>query len=91
VPAASYPLFYEPLGLREGQRFLEVGVGSGYGTALAREVVGREGLVVGLDIDIKTLGFARETWNGRATPTWSSSAATGDSGARSTPRTTGSA
>jgi protein-L-isoaspartate O-methyltransferase len=29
----SYPLFYEPLGLGEGHRFLEVGVGSGYGTA----------------------------------------------------------
>ena len=31
----SYPLFYEPLGLAEGHGFLEVGVGSGYGTALA--------------------------------------------------------
>jgi protein-L-isoaspartate(D-aspartate) O-methyltransferase len=39
----SYPLFYEPLGLREGDRFLEVGVGSGYGTSLAREVVGSRG------------------------------------------------
>ena len=27
----SYPLFYEPLGLDEGHRFLEVGLGSGYG------------------------------------------------------------
>jgi protein-L-isoaspartate(D-aspartate) O-methyltransferase len=56
----SYPLFYEPLGLGEGHRFLEVGVGSGYGTALAREVVGREGLVVAVDIDAATLAFARE-------------------------------
>jgi protein-L-isoaspartate(D-aspartate) O-methyltransferase len=56
----SYPLFYEPLGLDEGHRFLEVGVGSGYGTALAREVVGREGLVVTIDIDATTLAFARE-------------------------------
>jgi protein-L-isoaspartate(D-aspartate) O-methyltransferase len=56
----SYPLFYEPLGLDEGHRFLEVGVGSGYGTSLAREVVGREGLVVGIDIDATTLAFARE-------------------------------
>jgi protein-L-isoaspartate(D-aspartate) O-methyltransferase len=56
----SYPLFYEPLGLAEGHRFLEVGVGSGYGTALAREVVGREGLVVAIDIDATTLAFARE-------------------------------
>jgi protein-L-isoaspartate(D-aspartate) O-methyltransferase len=56
----SYPLFYEPLGLGEGQRFLEVGVGSGYGTALAREVVGREGVVVAIEIDATTLAFARE-------------------------------
>jgi protein-L-isoaspartate(D-aspartate) O-methyltransferase len=56
----SYPLFYEPLGLRRGHRFLEVGVGSGYGTALAREVVGPEGLVVAIDLDSATLAFARE-------------------------------
>jgi protein-L-isoaspartate(D-aspartate) O-methyltransferase len=56
----SYPLFYGPLGLGEGHRFLEVGVGSGYGTALAREVVGRGGLVVAIEIDAITLAFARE-------------------------------
>jgi protein-L-isoaspartate(D-aspartate) O-methyltransferase len=56
----SYPLFYEPLGLGQGQRFLEVGVGSGYGTALARCVVGREGLVVAIELDAATLAFARE-------------------------------
>jgi protein-L-isoaspartate(D-aspartate) O-methyltransferase len=56
----SYPLFYEPLGLSEGHRFLEVGVGSGYVTSLAREVVGPEGLVVAIDIDDTTLAFARE-------------------------------
>jgi protein-L-isoaspartate(D-aspartate) O-methyltransferase len=56
----SYPLFYEPLGLGQGHRFLEVGVGSGYGTALARAVVGRDGLVVAIDLDAATLAFARE-------------------------------
>jgi protein-L-isoaspartate(D-aspartate) O-methyltransferase len=56
----SYPLFYEPLGLDAGHRFLEVGVGSGYGTSLAREVVGPDGLVVAVDIDAATLAFARE-------------------------------
>jgi len=56
----SYPLFYEPLGLDARHRFLEVGVGSGYGTALAREVVGPEGLVVAVEIDAATLAFARE-------------------------------
>jgi protein-L-isoaspartate(D-aspartate) O-methyltransferase len=39
-------------------------VGSGYGTALAREVVGPEGLVVAVDIDATTLAFARERLQG---------------------------
>ena len=56
----SYPLFYEPLGLDRGARFLEVGLGSGYGTALAREIVGPEGLVVAVEIDPLTFSFARE-------------------------------
>ena len=47
----SYPLFYEPLRLDQGQRFLEEDPGSGYGTAIAREVMGDEGLVVAMDID----------------------------------------
>lgn len=55
----SYPLFYEPLGLDAGDRFLEVGVGSGYGTALAREIVGPDGLVVSIEMDPVTLSFAR--------------------------------
>jgi protein-L-isoaspartate(D-aspartate) O-methyltransferase len=56
----SYPPSYEPLDLADGLRFLEAGVGSGYGTALAREVVGREGMVVAIEIDATTLAFARE-------------------------------
>ncbi len=54
----SYPLFYEALGLGEGDRFLEVGTGSGYGAALAREVTGSRGLVVSVEIDPVTLAFA---------------------------------
>lgn len=56
----SYPLFYEPLGLDLGDRFLEIGLGSGYGAAVAREVVGAEGLVVSVEIDRVTFAFARE-------------------------------
>ena len=55
----SYPLFYEPLGLDRGHKFLEIGLGSGYGTALAREVVGHEGLVVSVEIDPLTFEFAK--------------------------------
>ncbi len=56
----SYPLFYEPLGLANGHRFLEIGLGSGYGTAIAREVVGAEGLVVAMEIDKQTFKFAKK-------------------------------
>jgi protein-L-isoaspartate(D-aspartate) O-methyltransferase len=56
----SVPRFYEPPGLGKGHRFLEVGVGSGYGTSLAREVVGPGGVVVAVEIDATTLAFARE-------------------------------
>jgi protein-L-isoaspartate(D-aspartate) O-methyltransferase len=56
----SYPLFYEPLGLGKGHKFLEVGLGSGYGAAVAREVIGQEGLVVSIEIDPITFDFAKE-------------------------------
>lgn len=55
----SYPLFYEPLGLDVGHRFLEIGLGSGYGAAVAREVVGPTGLVVSIEIDPVTYEFGR--------------------------------
>ena len=53
-----YPVTYEPLRLELGQRFLEIGAGSGYGAAIARELVGPEGLVVSVEINPKTHGFA---------------------------------
>ncbi len=56
----SYPLFYEHMGLDEGHRFLEVGLGSGYGSAIAREVVGPDGLVVSIEIDALTCEFAKK-------------------------------
>lgn len=56
----SYPLFYEALGLREEDKFLEVGTGSGYGACLAREIVGERGKVVTIEIDEKTYEFARK-------------------------------
>jgi protein-L-isoaspartate(D-aspartate) O-methyltransferase len=55
----SYPLFYEPLGLDEGHKFLEVGVGSGYGIAVAREIVGPDGLAVSIEIDPLTFEYAK--------------------------------
>lgn len=55
----SYPLFYEPLELDKDHKFLEVGLGSGYGSALAKEVVGPGGLVVSVEIDPLTFDFAK--------------------------------
>ena len=55
----SYPLFYEPLGLDHGHKFLEVGLGSGYGAAVAREVVGKEGQVVAMEIDPVTFEYGK--------------------------------
>lgn len=55
-----YPVFYEPLNLVEGNRVLEIGAGSGYGAALARQLVGSTGLVVSIEINETTFGFARE-------------------------------
>lgn len=56
----SYPLFYEALNLGRDERFLEVGAGSGYGAALAREIVGSKGCVVTVEIDPETYRFAKE-------------------------------
>jgi len=53
-----YPVTYEPLELKEGDKFLEVGAGSGYGAALARELVGNKGLVVAIEINKATYEFA---------------------------------
>jgi len=55
----AYPLFYEPLEIKEGDKFLEVGMGSGYGAVLAREVVGSKGRVVAVEIDEVTYQFGR--------------------------------
>ena len=55
-----YPVFYEPLSLVEGNRVLEIGAGSGYGAALARELVGSTGLVVSIEINETTFDFARK-------------------------------
>jgi protein-L-isoaspartate(D-aspartate) O-methyltransferase len=55
-----YPATYEPLKLASGMKVLEVGAGSGYGAALARELVGPDGLVVAVEINPDTCKFAEE-------------------------------
>ena len=55
-----YPATYEPLKLAPGMKVLEIGAGSGYGAALAWELVGEEGLVVAVEINQITCEFAEE-------------------------------
>jgi protein-L-isoaspartate(D-aspartate) O-methyltransferase len=55
-----YPVTYEALKLDRGEKFLEVGAGSGYGAAIARELIGNKGLVVTIEINKKTYDFAKK-------------------------------
>lgn len=55
-----YPIFYEPLALKDGDKVLEIGAGSGYGAALAKELVGSKGLVVSIEINPTTFNFCRK-------------------------------
>ncbi|MCW0211740.1 MAG: methyltransferase domain-containing protein [Pseudonocardia sp.] len=53
--SASQPsmvaIMLEQLGLRRGQRVLEIGAGTGWNAALMSRIVGPEGVVISLDID----------------------------------------
>ena len=53
-----YPSTYEPLMVEPGMKVLEIGAGSGYGAALAKERVGEEGIVVTVEINMETHAFA---------------------------------
>ncbi len=55
----TYCIYYEALELGPGDRLLEVGLGSGYGAALAREIVGPEGEVVSIELDPETYSFGK--------------------------------
>ena len=55
----TYAMFYEPLHLKRGDKVLEVGTGSGYGAALARELVGRTGKVVTIEVNVTTYRFGK--------------------------------
>ena len=46
--------------MKRGDKVLEVGAGSGYGAALAWELVAPDGLVVSIEINPVTYRFARE-------------------------------
>lgn len=54
-----YPICYEQLDMKKGDSFLEVGAGSGYGAALAYEIVGPVGKVIAIEINPETYKFAK--------------------------------
>jgi len=56
----TYPIFYESLQLKKGEKLLEIGTGSGYGAALAREIVGKKGMVVTIENNRETFEFAKK-------------------------------
>lgn len=56
----TYPLFYEPIDLQEGDKCLEVGMGSGYGAALLKEIVGDQGTVITIETNPKTYEFGKK-------------------------------
>lgn len=64
ISSSSQPsimaIMLEQLGLRPGQRVLEVGAGTGYNAALLAHMVGEAGLVVTMDIDEDIVRQARE-------------------------------
>ncbi len=47
----AYAVSYEAAAIREGMRVLDLGAGSGYGTALLSRLVGAKGFVRGVEID----------------------------------------
>jgi protein-L-isoaspartate(D-aspartate) O-methyltransferase len=54
-----YVLQFEALALGEGDSFLELGTGSGYGAALAAAVVGPGGRVTSVEVDPHLVALAR--------------------------------
>jgi protein-L-isoaspartate(D-aspartate) O-methyltransferase len=64
ISSSSQPaimaIMLEQLGLRPGQRVLEIGAGTGYNAALMAQIVGDHGAVVTIDIDDDLVASARQ-------------------------------
>jgi len=61
----AYAIAFRALGLAEGDSFVDLGGGSGYGAAVAAEVVGESGSVLSLELDPGLSALARENLAGR--------------------------
>jgi protein-L-isoaspartate(D-aspartate) O-methyltransferase len=60
----AYAIAFRALGLKSGDAFLDLGGGSGYGAALAAEIVGPEGSVLSLELHPTLAAVARENLAG---------------------------
>ncbi|GEL16833.1 methyltransferase domain-containing protein [Pseudonocardia asaccharolytica] len=64
ISSASQPsmmaIMLEQLGLRPGQRVLEIGAGTGYNAALMTHIVGPSGAVISIDIDGELIAQAED-------------------------------
>jgi protein-L-isoaspartate(D-aspartate) O-methyltransferase len=60
----AYLLSFRLLGLARGDKLVELGSGSGYGAALASEIVGAEGSVTTIEIDPTLFAWASENLRG---------------------------
>lgn len=56
----AYLMSYRALDLREGDKLLELGSGSGYGAALAAAIVGPRGFVMTIEIDAALAAIAHD-------------------------------
>jgi protein-L-isoaspartate(D-aspartate) O-methyltransferase len=61
----AYLLSFRLLGLAHGDKLIELGSGSGYGAALASEIVGSKGWVKTFEIDPTLAEWAKETLRDR--------------------------
>ena len=55
-----FAIMLEELNLKSGEKFLEVGAGSGIMEAYAYEIIGRKGKVIGIEINPETYKFGRK-------------------------------
>jgi protein-L-isoaspartate O-methyltransferase/radical SAM superfamily enzyme YgiQ (UPF0313 family) len=60
----AYATTFSAAGVREGMRVLDLGAGTGYGTALLARLVGERGFVRGVEIDPALVAVGREQLQG---------------------------
>lgn len=72
ISSSSQPtimaIMLDQLGVRRGQRVLEIGAGTGFNAALLAHIVGERGRVTSVDLDADTIERARENLDAAGCP-----------------------